>query len=263
MATPPSLPESTLRSIVRLIGDVCAVEGGRDEKKKELMNGLCRLVGADSWAWGVARDVAPGEPSVHLSLLHGGFEKDTYAAFTTAYLHPGMTPLHSSIVSALRTTGSHVTRLRQQMDPGRISWSPPLGPLWQKADIDGVIMSIYPTEGHFLNIIGLYRRMGAPLFTTDENQIAHIVLAGIPWLHREGWDDTCSPLPLLTPRQRMTLDLLVQGYTRGSIANHLEISLHTANDHVKEVFRHFNVQSQAELIARFRGENDAGYRADL
>lgn len=252
MRTPPPLAETTVRSIVRLIGDVCAVDGGRDEKKKELMSGLCHLVGADSWAWGVARDVAPGEPSVHLSLLHGGFNDETYAAFAKAYTHPEMTPLHVPIVSEIRENGTQVTKLLQQMDPGRISWKPPLGPLWEAADIRGVIMSLYPTEGRFLNIIGLYRRVGAPLFSMEENQIAHVALSGVPWLHLEGWGDSCGPLPLLSPRQRMTLDLLVQGYSRSSIAEHLEISPHTANDYVKDVYRHFQVQSQAELIARFR-----------
>ena len=246
------LPEPTVRSIVRLIGHVCEVPGGHAEKKRELMDGLAGLIDADSWAWGVARDVGPGEPSVHLSLIHGGFDEETYPAFTVAYTHPDMTPVHASIASDFRRCGGQVTRLRKQMDPDGLSWEEPLGPLWEKADIDGVIMSLYPTEKNFLNIIGVYRRMGRGQFDEQENRIVHIVLSAVPWLHFEGWSDSLGPIPLLSLRQRMALDLLIQGYTRQSIADSLEISIHTANEYVKTVFRHFGVHSQPELIARFR-----------
>lgn len=248
----PSLPESTVRTVVRLIGDVCAIQGGQTEQKRELMNRLTHLIGADSWAWGVARDVEPGEPSVHLSLLHSGFTEETYAAFSHAYLHPGMTQAHTSIVSALRKTGSQVTQLRQEMDPQRISWTPPLGELWRNANIEGVILSLHPTPGKFLNIVGIYRRVDAPLFNTVERDIAHVALGGIPSLHLHESEESFESLPLLSPRQRMTLDLLAQGYTRQRIAEHLEISLHTTNDYVKTVFRHLEVRSQSELIAYFR-----------
>ena len=50
----------------------------------------------------------------------------------------------------------------------------------------------------------------------------------------------------------MTLALLVQGYKRDQIADHLKLSLHTVNDYVKAVFKHFGARSQAELMVRFQ-----------
>ncbi len=47
-------------------------------------------------------------------------------------------------------------------------------------------------------------------------------------------------------------ELLLQGYTRARIAEHLGLSPATVNGYVKEVFRHLGVHSQPELIARFR-----------
>lgn len=55
----------------------------------------------------------------------------------------------------------------------------------------------------------------------------------------------------LSPRQRLTLDLLLHGHSRETIADRLEISNHTARGYVKEVFKHFGVHTHAELIAGF------------
>lgn len=77
-----SLSESDLRAVVGLLGKIAEVPGDIDEKKSKLMEGLCDLVGADRWAWGLARQMEPGKPNVHISLNHGGFTEETYPAFT-------------------------------------------------------------------------------------------------------------------------------------------------------------------------------------
>lgn len=259
MNTPPSLEEQDVRAVVRLLGNVASKPGDHAEKKRELMAGLCALIDADRWAWGVARDVEPDEPSVHVSLLHGGFTDETYAMFSKAYLHPDMSAAHAPFVAEMKRRG-HLTRLRQQIDPERLSWTNGAGPFWEKADIDGVIFSIYPNGRDFLSLIGIYRRISAPLFSERDSLLAHILLGAVAPLHYETLPTANGAIiPRLSPRQRMTLEFLVQGNTRAQIASFLEISIHTANEYVKAVFSHFGVHSQASLIARFR-TGDGGDR---
>ena len=102
MTDQPTLAEQDVRAIIALLGETSAHPGDSAEKKRHLMNGLCHLIDANAWVWGLARDVEPGEPSVHLSLLHGGFSEKTYAMFTRAYLHPDMTEIHLPFVSELK-----------------------------------------------------------------------------------------------------------------------------------------------------------------
>ena len=59
------------------------------------------------------------------------------------------------------------------------------------------------------------------------------------------------PLPNLTPRQRQTLDRLLAGDSEKQIARKLNLSIHTAHDHVKRLYKAFAVNSRGELLARF------------
>lgn len=170
-----------------------------------------------------------------------------------------MTPIHAPFAKELGERKCHLTRLRQQIDPTHAFLKSGAAPFWEKADIGAVIMSLRPFPSGYYSLIGIYRRFDAPLFNERDSQLAHIVLSNVPELHQHGLpEEHAAQLIRLAPRERMTLDLLVQGYTRAEIARHLEISLHTANDYAKSVFEYFEVHSQAALIARFR-RGDGGH----
>ncbi len=173
-----------------------------------------------------------------------------------------MTEIQARFGVEIARRQAHLTRHRRQLDPGDTYQRTAAYPLWQKAGINGVILSFRPMAAASFSAIGLYRRLSAPLFSERDNLVAHIVLTGIPWLHAQGWpEDHDMHVPSLSPRQRMTLNLLIQGYTRQQIAKHLEISPHTANEYAKAVYRHFGIHSQAALIARFR-HGDGGHLPD-
>ena len=53
----------------------------------------------------------------------------------------------------------------------------------------------------------------------------------------------------------MCASAFVRGTPRKEIAADLGLSLHTVNDHLKQIYRHFGVRSQVELVARFCHEN--------
>ena len=76
----------------------------------------------------------------------------------------------------------------------------------------------------------------------------HLVLAynklGIPVEAR-------SKMLSLSPRLRSATGLLTRGVPRKEIADRMDISIHTLNDYVKEIYSRFAVHSQSELITRF------------
>lgn len=55
----------------------------------------------------------------------------------------------------------------------------------------------------------------------------------------------------LSPRQRQTLELLLEGHAEKQIAARLAISKHTVHVYVKSLYKRFDVCSRAELLAKW------------
>ena len=60
-----------------------------------------------------------------------------------------------------------------------------------------------------------------------------------------------DPTAGLGPRHVQTLDRLLAGDSEKQIAIHLGVSPHTVHVYVKGLYRHFDVNSRGELLARF------------
>jgi len=246
------LEESDVRSMVRLIGEVAALPGGHAEKKRFLMDGLCKLISADAWVWGLSCRSDPDKPQIYVSFLNGGFTEEAFAKFLQALEHPQMIDFAAKFFTEFKAKNSHLTRLRDQITADDGFEGSEAHALWKAAGIGSLIVSQRPLDDRSSSALGLYRRDGREKFTARESRIAHIVLTEVPWLHEQGWpEDRGAQVPALSKRQRLTLNLLTLGQSHKEIANNMAISMHTAQGYIKEVYRHFGVHSQAQLMKRF------------
>ena len=59
------------------------------------------------------------------------------------------------------------------------------------------------------------------------------------------------PMPALPPRLEQTLRALLAGDAEKQVAARLGVSIHTAHDHIKDVYRKLGVTSRGELMTRF------------
>ncbi len=256
----PHLAEADVRAMVRLLGEVCALPGGHAEMKRRLMDGLAELTGADCWVWCFVAEARTEEPPVLVSFMQGGFTEERFAKFLAATEHPGSARNTATIIAAAREKRSQQTRLREQLIPTEEFHASTAYQSWCDADIGGVIVSLRQLDDICQSAVGLYRSLDKPLFTPRDSRIAHILISEVPWLHELGWpEDRGATVPQLSPRQRLTLNLLLQGNSRSQIAEHLGISTHTADGYVKDIYRHFGVHSHAELMMRFQS-GDGGDR---
>jgi DNA-binding NarL/FixJ family response regulator len=57
----------------------------------------------------------------------------------------------------------------------------------------------------------------------------------------------------LSPRLRQTLDCLLEGHSEKEIADRLGLSATTIHQYVTALYRHFGVQSRAQLMAQAIG----------
>jgi DNA-binding CsgD family transcriptional regulator len=258
MASTKFLKETDVRAMVRLLGEVAANSGGHAEKKRQLMEGLCTLIGADYWVWAMCAQMEPGKQPVYVMAHNGGFAEGQFGRLIRAVEHPDMCVLSAPFAAELARKRTHLTRLDRQMDPeGNISKND-VGALWREAGIGPILLSYRPLDGGLLSSIAIYRKAESAAFGQRESRIAHIVLSEVPWLHLQGWPKKeAATVPLLSRRPIAVLHLLIDGMSRKEISTCLKISEHTVNDYVKVVFRHFGVNSQKQLVRRFH-KGDGG-----
>ncbi len=252
------LSEADLAAVVAIFNEVCIMEGDGAAKKRSLMNHLCRLIDADSWAWSLVH-LHLSQPTGQVVYLYDGMSDEEFAWYLRAVSAPDMNLLLDPYVQEIQRQGRQITRCDSQFITEEL-WKASVifTSLWEKANLGHLILTSYSLGESGNSGIGIYRRHGRPAFTQREVRIAHIILTEVPWLHTEGWpEDYGEQVPRLAAHLTVVLNLLMQGMRRGVIAEHLQLSAHTVDGYVKEVYRYFNVHSQLELITRFR-EGDGG-----
>ena len=238
--------------MIRLLGDTASIEGNHAEKKRFLMDGLCKLLEVDTWVWALGKRIEKAAPQCFLSILHEGFSPERFAAINLALENKEMGQVTEDFYAKIEATSRPLTLTRAEADPEQIGSQEDIKELWDNADVGSLIISGYPVEPGSVSFVGFYRRLADSEFTQREKQIAHIVLSEVPWLHLSGWpNDYGQTVPSLSPRQRSVLNLLLDGHPRKEIADLLSIAENTVSGYTREVYRHFGVSSHPQLMRKF------------
>lgn len=248
-----ALPESDVRAIVRLLGEVITSRQDFAGTKRQLVEGICALIDADAWTWSLGCAAEPGEQPIYLGFAHGGFDDARYAKLLLSAGHPDMAWTSEKLLSEMRQRGGHVTRIRQQVVEEATFADSGVNVYLRDADIGPFIFSLRPIDERSVSTISLFRRKDAEPFTDRESRIAHILLSELPWLHERGWpEDRGESVPRLSPRLRLVLNLLLDGRTRKEMAASLALSEHTIAQYQKAIYNHFGVNSHTTLLRRFQ-----------
>ena len=125
--------------------------------------------------------------------------------------------------------------------------------LHRQVGCDVMLYSYRPLDepGEMSGVI-LTRPMGERDFSARQKAIVAEAHAQIAPLLGGPLARFVEPAPSqLPPRRRQVLRCLLEGDGNKQVAARLGISRHTANEHTKAIFRHFDVASRAELLARW------------
>jgi DNA-binding CsgD family transcriptional regulator len=238
--------------IVRLVSEAGdpTVDVAVPERKRMLLEGLARLVEADIWCWSTAvfNPDIPGD-AASIKMVDGGWiDGQERGRFIRSLNDPDLRATQVSLLDVVRAR--HLTVDRGHF-PQRVEQRS-MDAAWRAAGIGQYLVSFYPLGDTANSVVGFYRRQETPLFTDRDRTIVHVVVSQVGWLHCHGLDVPAKVTVLqLSRREREVMSFLLIGDSQKQVARKLELSEHTVGDYVKQIYKHFEVNSRAELLAHF------------
>ena len=98
----------------------------------------------------------------------------------------------------------------------------------------------YPVDDSSMSGICVYRASSEAPFSAKQLKIAHLIIQEIPWLHSAGWShEITSKAPQLYPRQRVVLNLMLDGLGRKQISYEMELTKNAVAGYIKDIYKHF------------------------
>jgi DNA-binding CsgD family transcriptional regulator len=162
--------------------------------------------------------------------------------------------IHNNPVLRGLVVAPPLTRTLQQLMPVEDFVNAEVGAEWRACGIYPRVLSFHPLADGTYSALAIYRECSKPVLTPRQAKIAHVILSGVPWLHvaQGASGERTTQVPQLPVRERLVLELLLQGYSRKAIAATMGISINTVAGYAKNIYRFFNVASQAGLSQLFR-----------
>jgi DNA-binding CsgD family transcriptional regulator len=241
------LPAARVRELLRLLGEMREILDSGGDALQHAAEGLLRLVGADAGGFAlgprgplpdnnVAQIVAAGFPSSQVPQV-----RQLYVAEQGLAVDPAA----SVVVQAHAQGTSRVARRRELVDDDRWYGSDFVNDFRRPWRLDDSIYGAFAdAEGSFTGV-GCFRSWGSKKFAERERALAQLFVEQCA-----GWMLQRREAAALTPRQRQTLQYLLEGNCAKQIASKLGLSLYTVKEYVQAVYRANGVASQAELMAR-------------
>lgn len=207
-------------------------------QKQELLNGICRLVGADS---GVCAVLKLDRVSARWAIVSAVHASPGFPA-TRRKPRGGMPRIPST---QHQPDGPSVPALLDGLGDAT-------GPAanGQLADVHQSITSIIPLAGlRLVASLRVGRRRDNPRpFAPHQRVMLNLLHRASRDLYRHDQLLAGAQLADLPPRQREVLQHL---RTEKAIARQMRLSYNTVHHYVKALYRHFGVASRAELLAKW------------
>ena len=167
--------EEDTRAMVRLLGKIVVINGPPAEKRRQLMRGICELIGGGG-VWARLGRTEEGE-TVTFALKHqGGLSEQQLIDFMKAQEHPDMTLVNGPLFAQYTERGSHLTRTDWQIISIEDYTKTEVPTLFEKANLGPAVLSLYPIEKEQTSGIIIFRKVGEDPFSARESRIAHILL---------------------------------------------------------------------------------------
>ena len=256
MAKSQRLCESDIRAAFRLLDECGEMWADPVGWQTHLLQGLQAMIGAKSCTY-FESDNPPRWPR---DMHDVGWDADERERFEAAreklmFSGPGFyhNPMHASLMSQYDGR-SPITRSRPQLiDDDAWYGSLAFNEYHRPADNDDAVVFGAPrqdrAEGVLINLNRSVR--DRPFSEWDRKLLGLIARELSPQIGTRLCTYRHRSMHGLSPRQRQTLELLLEGEGEKQIAYRLGLSRATVHEYVGAVYRHFGVQSRGKLLAYF------------
>ena len=247
------LPPDVVEQLLTIAVDAYEKCADLGERRRAVLKATMELVQADSgiWSWGRGWPQLSGITPV--ALIDAGFDPPQRAKMIEWALSPAA---KQEFVEPIRTGMGNETRsavIRRDMITDE-SWDthPDIRRKLAQGGWGGFVHALRYSDRDTWSNFFLLRNEGRAEFGRREAAIADVMLNGIRWMQSTA-EEYLEPetFAALTPRQRAVMLHLLDGLARKTIALRLGISEETVGDHLKAIYRHFDVGSASELAAKF------------
>lgn len=252
------IPLEDAETIARVLGEVAGHSGDVTARKRLLMTRLREVTGADGWLWSMTYHNSDKHQPASVGVIHEGLTPDQFEGWVEASQIADPPPPEDQPLSVTLERGEHYTRTRDQLVTDEAWYHHPTVAKYRlERGIDDFLYSIYPLGGpDMCSAIGLFRHVGREKFPERTRRLVHIILANVEWLHFAGLPEhRDAQVVQLTPTQRIALVHLLAGKSRLAIAQAMGVSENTVRDHIRAVYRFYDVSNQVALICHFRAGN--------
>lgn len=248
------LSEEDVRKITRLIGDIAINADSLNNKRCQLISNLSELIEADGWLWVVGGVDPDRQLPMQMSMLSGGLTNHQVAALLDSPSDTNTPSPCDQPMAELIAKGNHFVRTRQELVDDK-TWydNANTQTYFIGHGIDHPVYAITPLGDMGFSGIGFFRTNGRAPFSERQRKIIQIVTTEVRWLCDSALPERVGDaVANLTPRLRSVLTLLLDGFVCSDIAELFHLSPHTVKGYIRDIYRHFEINSQLELIRHFR-----------
>ena len=244
-----------IQRIEKLLLGVCQIAEANSNivvRRKLTVDLIVQLLRADfgHWAWGHGDAISNGVTPV--AVITQGYDEQQKAMLYQLALDSHMEKeFRKPIIKLMGGKLQHSSR-RQCIFSDREWQASRMRENALRLGVDEWVHSVRYADLNTWSNLLLFRKVGEEGFKQSDVELIDLVLTAVPWLHAAAEESLPQgALCRLTGRQATVMLLVLDGYSRKMIAAKLGISQETVGDHLKAIFRHFNVHSATELAAQF------------
>jgi DNA-binding CsgD family transcriptional regulator len=247
-----------VRSLMQLFAEASEMTRGDPARNVHLLGGVRRLIGAAVGGFVTDCDFHPKGRGLHTAVVLDGWDATTLPALQVlakegSNFSPGIGAMMHACGAAPGAT--HAATRQELVDDDVWYGSEYVQAFLLGAHLDHAIYSctrgLAPSVVHGL---GFHREKGDRPFDESDRALVHLFQLQCERFFaspaRTVTDALCTNL---SPRQKETFQLLLDGCADKEIADIMGISPHTVNQYCKSIYRHFGVRSRASLISLVLG----------
>jgi DNA-binding CsgD family transcriptional regulator len=242
--------------MLRLVNCVHETKDSAQARRHALLDGLCRLTAASVALLLIGSIVGAGEREAQWFTIDGGACNPALMDSLDAE-DEECDPAFQKMLRRARQRrhGQVATFTRRELTDDQTWYSSQhVREVRRKAGLDDSLYSSLTTGADKVACICLSRRWGSQRrFGNREKNILDLLHPACAWVYHDESPKAYLDSLALSPREKQTLWKLLAGRGEKEIAAEMHLSINTVHHYVKALYKHFDVSSRAELLAKWMG----------